>query len=64
MLVDYEIEKMGMGKYQKCLWVLCGLGYFLGYYCHILQKLSGLTFSDLLWAMMGGLILQVRQYSP
>lgn len=30
MLVNYEIEQMGMGKYQRYLWLLCGLGYFLG----------------------------------
>ena len=24
-----EIDKFGFGRYQQCIWVLCGLGYFL-----------------------------------
>lgn len=24
-----EIDKMGFGKYQWCIWLLCGFGYFL-----------------------------------
>ena len=24
-----ELGKFGFGKYQKCIWVLCGFGYFL-----------------------------------
>jgi hypothetical protein len=24
-----EIDKFGFGKYQKCIWLLCGFGYFL-----------------------------------
>ncbi|CAG8043978.1 unnamed protein product [Penicillium salamii] len=28
-LVNAEIDKFGFGKYQQCIWVLCGFGYFL-----------------------------------
>ncbi|KAK5029526.1 hypothetical protein LTS07_005988 [Exophiala sideris] len=28
-LINAEIDKMGFGKYQKCIWLLCGFGYFL-----------------------------------
>lgn len=24
-----EIDKFGFGKYQRCIWTLCGFGYFL-----------------------------------
>jgi hypothetical protein len=24
-----EIDKLGFGKYQWCIWLLCGFGYFL-----------------------------------
>ncbi len=24
-----ELDKFGFGKYQKCIWLLCGFGYFL-----------------------------------
>jgi hypothetical protein len=24
-----EIDQMGMGRYQICIWFLCGFGYFL-----------------------------------
>ena len=41
ILIDREINNMGMGKYQWCLWGLCGFGYLL----------------DLLWAEAFGLIL-------
>ena len=41
ILIDREIEAMGMGKYQWCLWGLCGFGYLL----------------DLLWAEAFGLVL-------
>jgi hypothetical protein len=27
-LVNAEIDRFGFGKYQLCLWILCGLGYF------------------------------------
>lgn len=30
ILINHEIDAMGMGRYQWCLWLLCGLGYFLG----------------------------------
>lgn len=40
-LVNREIDAMGMGKYQWCIWTLCGFGYLL----------------DLLWAMAFGLVL-------
>jgi hypothetical protein len=28
-LVNAEIDKFGFGKYQQCIWMLCGLGYFV-----------------------------------
>ncbi|RPA85102.1 MFS general substrate transporter [Ascobolus immersus RN42] len=40
LVIDREVDKMGMGKYQWYIWGLCGLGYFL----------------DLLWAQAFGLI--------
>lgn len=40
LLINEELNAMGMGKYQWCIWFLCGLGYFL----------------DLLWAQAFGLI--------
>ena len=39
-LINAEIDKFGMGKYQICIWFLCGFGYFL----------------DLAWAQGVGLI--------
>lgn len=43
--IDREIEAIGMGKYQWCLWALCGLGYLV----------------DLMWAQAFGLILSPMQ---
>jgi MFS family permease len=45
VLVDHEINAMGMGKYQWSLWMLCGLGYLI----------------DLMWAQAFGLILSPLQ---
>lgn len=45
MIVNREIERMGMGKYQWYVWGLCGLGYFI----------------DLLWAQAFGLVLSSLQ---
>ncbi|TQV99688.1 sugar (and other) transporter [Cordyceps javanica] len=28
-LINDELDKLGFGKYQKCIWLLCGFGYFL-----------------------------------
>ncbi|OJJ05890.1 hypothetical protein ASPVEDRAFT_895235 [Aspergillus versicolor CBS 583.65] len=28
-LVNAEIDKLGFGKYQMCIWMLCGMGYFI-----------------------------------
>lgn len=28
-LINAEIDKFGMGRYQICIWFLCGFGYFL-----------------------------------
>ncbi|KAL2862744.1 uncharacterized protein BJX67DRAFT_385333 [Aspergillus lucknowensis] len=28
-LVNSEIDKLGFGKYQMCIWMLCGMGYFI-----------------------------------
>lgn len=39
-LINAEMDKFGMGKYQICIWFLCGFGYFL----------------DLAWAQGVGLI--------
>ncbi|KKY22338.1 putative membrane transporter [Diplodia seriata] len=41
VLINREIDAMGMGRYQWYVWCLCGFGYFL----------------DLLWAMAFGLVL-------
>lgn len=40
-LINVEIDKFGMGRYQICIWFLCGFGYFL----------------DLAWAQGVGLIV-------
>lgn len=42
MLVNKEMNAMGMGRYQWCIWALCGFGYLL----------------DLMWAQAFGLVLQ------
>ncbi|KAK6365731.1 hypothetical protein LTS17_011118 [Exophiala oligosperma] len=39
-LINGELDKFGMGRYQWCIWFLCGFGYFL----------------DLAWAQGVGLI--------
>lgn len=39
-LINAELDKFGMGRYQTCIWFLCGFGYFL----------------DLAWAQGVGLI--------
>lgn len=41
LLINKEIDDMGMGRYQWFVWSLCGFGYFL----------------DLLWANAFGLVL-------
>ncbi|KAK0661908.1 putative MFS-type transporter PB1E7.08c [Lasiodiplodia hormozganensis] len=41
VLINREIDAMGMGKYQWYVWCMCGFGYFL----------------DLLWANAFGLVL-------
>lgn len=28
-LINGEIDKLGFGKYQLCIWMLCGMGYFI-----------------------------------
>ena len=28
-LINAELDKFGMGKYQICIWFLCGMGYFV-----------------------------------
>jgi MFS family permease len=45
VLINREIDEMGMGKYQWCLWSLCGLGYMI----------------DLMWAQAFGLVLSPMQ---
>jgi MFS family permease len=45
ILIDREINAMGMGRYQWSLWALCGLGYLI----------------DLMWAQAFGLILSPLQ---
>lgn len=39
-LINAELDKFGLGRYQICIWLLCGFGYFL----------------DLAWAQGVGLI--------
>jgi hypothetical protein len=39
-LINAEMDKFGLGRYQLCIWFLCGFGYFL----------------DLAWAQGVGLI--------
>lgn len=45
MVVNAEIDRMGMGRYQWCIWLLCGFGYLL----------------DLMWAQAFGLVLSPLQ---
>ncbi|KAF2727885.1 MFS general substrate transporter [Polyplosphaeria fusca] len=45
ILINREIDAMGMGRYQWYLWALCGLGYMI----------------DLLWAQAFGLVLSPMQ---
>ncbi|KZF26345.1 MFS general substrate transporter [Xylona heveae TC161] len=46
VLVNRELDAMGMGRYQWCIWCLCGFGYML----------------DLLWAQAFGLVVnQMKQ---
>ncbi|KAI5458320.1 sugar transporter-like protein [Mariannaea sp. PMI_226] len=28
-LINVELDKFGFGRYQQCIWMLCGFGYFL-----------------------------------
>ncbi len=44
-LINREIDAYGMGRYQWCVWALCGCGYFI----------------DLLWAQAFGLVLSPLQ---
>ncbi|KAM0737830.1 hypothetical protein ACQRIT_007834 [Beauveria bassiana] len=44
-LINREIDAYGMGRYQWCVWALCGCGYFI----------------DLLWAQAFGLVLSPMQ---
>jgi len=46
LLISRELDSMGMGRYQWCIWALCGLGYML----------------DLLWAQAFGLIATPLQH--
>lgn len=41
ILINRELDSYGMGRYQWCIWALCGFGYFI----------------DLLWAQAFGLVL-------
>lgn len=45
ILINREIDSHGMGRYQWCIWFLCGFGYLL----------------DLLWAQAFGLVLSPIQ---
>lgn len=45
LLVDRELDSHGMGKYQWCIFFLCGFGYFL----------------DLMWAQAFGLVASPLQ---
>lgn len=44
-IVNREMDAMGMGRYQWCIWWLCGFGYLL----------------DLLWAQAFGLVVKPLQ---
>ncbi|EGX94885.1 membrane transporter [Cordyceps militaris CM01] len=44
-LINRAIDAYGMGRYQWCVWLLCGCGYFI----------------DLLWAQAFGLVLSPLQ---
>ena len=46
LLVNRELDRQGMGKYQWAIFALCGFGYFL----------------DLLWAQAFGLVVTPMQY--
>ncbi|GAC97835.1 membrane transporter [Pseudozyma hubeiensis SY62] len=46
MMISAELDRMGMGRYQICIWFLCGCGYFI----------------DLLWAQALGLIVTQVAY--
>lgn len=46
LLVNRELDRQGMGRYQWMVFFLCGFGYFL----------------DLLWAQAFGLVVPVMQY--
>ena len=45
LLVNRELDSMGMGRYQWMIWSLCGLGYMI----------------DLLWAQAFGLVSPALQ---
>jgi hypothetical protein len=47
-LMSYELDRMGMGRYQWCIFFLCGFGFFI----------------DLLWAQAFGLILVPLKNEP
>eukprot|EP01119_Soliformovum_irregulare_P012500 TRINITY_DN3249_c0_g1_i3.p1 TRINITY_DN3249_c0_g1~~TRINITY_DN3249_c0_g1_i3.p1 ORF type:complete len:535 (+),score=118.58 TRINITY_DN3249_c0_g1_i3:112-1716(+) len=44
-LVNEELDRLGFGRYQLCIFFLCGMGYFL----------------DLMWALLFGLVLPPLQ---
>jgi MFS family permease len=45
ILINREIDSHGMGRYQWCIWLLCGFGYLI----------------DLMWAQAFGLVLSPIQ---
>jgi hypothetical protein len=45
ILINRELDSFGMGRYQWCIWTLCGFGYLI----------------DLLWAQAFGLVLSPIQ---
>jgi hypothetical protein len=45
VLINHEMDRNGMGRYQWYIWLLCGFGYLL----------------DLLWAQAFGLVLSPLQ---
>lgn len=47
-LINHEFNLMGVGRYQKAVWLLCGFGYLL----------------DLMWAQAFGLSEPTRALSP
>ncbi|SGY40059.1 BQ5605_C003g02316 [Microbotryum silenes-dioicae] len=45
LLINRELDAMGLGRYQKCIWLLCGFGYIAfvsvdGPFTHLLSGMA------------------------